>query len=136
MSNNKENPTEGIKDEASKLANSIPSLKQVVKTSVQQINCLLSTLETTKKDVDSSIDSFASSRVRPLMSQVKLFSQKAMGYYQKREYYGPQIIAGSAAAVGSLVYLRRGRAPAVFTSAVTGIGAYAGVYGGPNFNQW
>ena len=135
MSKNEGNPIQGIKDEAAKLTSSAPSLKQVVKTSVQQVNSLLATLENQKNDVDRTVNSFASSRLVPLMRQTRIYAQRAMGYYQRREYYGPQIIAGSVATVGSFVYLRRGKLPAAFTSTVTGIGAYAGIYGGPNFNQ-
>ena len=138
MSNNNnntnDNPTKNVKDTISNVSNNIPSLKSIIKSSVHKTNTLLSTLETKKYQVDQNIDSFASSRLRPLVSQMKHIVNRSIGYYERREYYGPQIIAGSVAIVGGLVTLRRGKVPGLFTSAVTGGGAYTGIYGLPQLN--
>ncbi len=84
--------------------------------------------------MDQNIDSFVSSRVRPLLNRIGYQVKNVMRLYQQREYYGPQIVAGSAVAVSSIVYLRRrGRLPAIFSGGVTGVGAYTGVYGLPQF---
>ncbi len=131
MSSNNENQLQKIKEDVTKFNNKIPSLKATVKASVDTVNLLLSKLETNKHSIDAKIDSFASSRVRPLLGQVKRTLEKTLVLYQHRQYYGPQIIAGTAGSVGALVTLRRGKIPGMFTGAITGACAYAGIYGGP-----
>ena len=134
MSNsNDENPVRKFKESLSKASESLPSLKGAIKTSVDKTNSILSTLEAKKYHIDQSVDGFVSSRLRPLMTRISSQVSRAYVIYQKREYYGPQIVAGSAAAMSSLVYLRRGRVPAFFTGTVTGAGAYTGIYGLPKF---
>jgi hypothetical protein len=136
MSDSTGNPIQTIKNESKKITKDIPSLNEVVKVSVDRINLLLSKLETNKHDLDQRIGSFTSSRVVPIMNRVNFGIKRVMGFYQRREYYGPQIVAGSAAAVGTIVTLRRGKVPGLFTGGLTGGFAYTGIYGGPKFSGW
>jgi len=135
MSDNSEDQTKGVKEQLTKMTNNLPSLNAVIKASVEQTNNILSQLEITKQDIDFRINSFASSRLQPLMYQMKNVVNKAIVLYSQREYYGPQIVAGSAIAVGGLVTLRRGRLPGFFTAGVTGTGTYTAIYGAPKFNS-
>jgi len=132
---NNENPIQSIKEMTAKATSSLPSLslKTIVKTTVSKTNTMLSTLEHTKYTMDQNIHGFFSSRIRPLMTQMSHYGKRCIVLYQKREYYGPQIVSGSAAAVSSIVYLRRGRLPAIVSGGVTGVGVYTGIYGLPKF---
>ena len=103
------------------------SVRKGVHFAVENTNNILFKLERSS-DIASS---FVSSRIRPLWAQVQRYTQASMAFYQRREYYGPQIVAGSAAAVGMLVSLRRGKIPGVITGSVAGIGSYGTIYGFP-----
>ena len=135
---NSSNPVQNVQDQISQVISQFSkpdfTLRAIIKTSVTKTNILLSTLQTKKYEVDTQVNSFASSRIVPVMNKVKFAFQEVLGLYQQREYYGPQIVAGSALAVGSIVSLRRGRIPGVFTAATTGAGAYGAIYGIPKID--
>ena len=115
-------------------AEKLPSLKEIIGTSVSHANVLLSKLESKKHDIDTQVDAFASSRLVPIMVKAKYVFQRAVILYESREHYGPQLVAGSAFLVGSLVSLRRGRIPGFFTATATGGCAYGAIYGAPKLN--
>lgn len=102
-------------------------LKSTIKTAVSKTNEVLSTLEV-QKDMTSNM---VGSRIRPLVFQAKQVAQKAVIIYESRQHYAPQIIAGSAATIGLLVSVRRGKVPGALMGTVGGAGAYAAVYGQP-----
>mmetsp|Transcript_15075 Transcript_15075/g.18383 ORF Transcript_15075/g.18383 Transcript_15075/m.18383 type:complete len:136 (+) Transcript_15075:200-607(+) len=133
MADKKDNPLQSIKDMLSK-SNELPSLKDGIQVAVNKTNGILETLEAKKHRVDHSVDLFASSRVRPIMSRIYVYIERGVKFYQLRQYYGPQIIGASVATVGALVTARRGKIPGLFTSAFTGAGSYTFVYGIPKFN--
>eukprot|EP00552_Chaetoceros_brevis_P002704 CAMPEP_0197736294 /NCGR_PEP_ID=MMETSP1435-20131217/1590_1 /TAXON_ID=426625 /ORGANISM="Chaetoceros brevis, Strain CCMP164" /LENGTH=134 /DNA_ID=CAMNT_0043324389 /DNA_START=85 /DNA_END=489 /DNA_ORIENTATION=- len=102
-------------------------LKSTIKTAVSKTNEVLSIMEV-QKDMTSSM---VGSRIRPLAFQAKQVAQKAVIIYESRQHYAPQIIAGSAATIGLLVSVRRGKVPGALMGTVGGVGAYAAVYGQP-----
>jgi hypothetical protein len=115
-----------VKEQIQQLTNGI-SVKKGVHFAVENTNSILATLEQSS----NTASSFASSRLRPLWYHVKKYTQMSMQVYQQREYYGPQIVLGSATAVGMLVSLRRGKVPGAITGTVMGLTSYGGVYGFP-----
>lgn len=102
-------------------------LKPTIKAAVVKTNEILSILEM-QKDMTSNM---IGSRIRPLVLQAKHVAQKAVIIYESRQHYAPQIIAGSAATIGLLVSVRRGKVPGALMGTVGGAGAYAAVYGKP-----
>ena len=120
------NEPPSVKEQLERLTNGI-SLKKGIQLTVENTNSILATLEQSS----NSASTIVSSRVRPLWSQVQRYAQMLMQGYQRREYYGPQIVAGSAAAVGMLVTLRRGKVPGAFTGTLAGVGSYGTIYGFP-----
>ena len=139
--NNNKNQIQNIQEQFSQVSgkftsitSKVPTLKETIGTSVSHANVLLSKLETKKHEIDTTLDAFASSRLVPIVVKVKYVIQRAVVLYQQREYYGPQLVAGSAFLVGSLVSLRRGRIPGFFTAAATGGSAYGAIYGAPKLN--
>lgn len=99
-------------------------LNSAIKTGVNKTNEALFTLEQKKSEASN----FASSRIRPLATQVRSAATKAMTTYENRKNYGPQIVAGSAAAVGLLVAARRGKVPGVVMGGLTGVAASKNIY--------
>ena len=99
-------------------------LNSAIKTGVNKTNEALFTLEQKKSEASN----FASSRMRPLATQVRSAATKAMTTYENRKNYGPQIVAGSAAAVGLLVAARRGKVPGVVMGGLTGVAASKNIY--------
>ena len=99
-------------------------LLSTLRTVVTSTNSTLATFERTA--LESS--NYFVSRLRALASQGKYFAGKAVAVYDKRGYYGPQLVVGSAA-VGALVGVTRGRAAAVLCGGLGGLAAYENVYG-------
>jgi len=107
-------------------------LHSSVKCVVNKTNSFLSTLEHQNNEVSNMV----SSRIRPVASQAKYGITRVMEAYEMRKYYGPQIVAGSATAIGILVAARRGRVPGVFMGGLSGAGAYRVVYGESGMPDW
>ena len=102
-------------------------LKGGIVKSVAFTNNVLSKLEQTNHQISQDF----TSRVLPLYRQIRFNAQRALAVYERRQQYGPQIVAGSTAAATLLVSLRRGRVPGVALGALTGLGSYSAVYGMP-----
>ncbi len=100
-------------------------LKSAIKAAVVKTNGILSTLEN-QKNVTSDL---VGSRVRPLAERLNSIAKTLIVKYEMRHYYGPQIIAGSTAAITGLVSMRRGKIPGVFMGGLAGVGSYGAVYG-------
>lgn len=100
-------------------------LKSTIQAGVSKTNALLATLESQKIQTTSMV----SSRINPLIHQLKYGMEQGMKYYEMRRYYGPQIVAGTASAVGLLVASRRGKIPGIVMGGLSGLGAYGVVYG-------
>jgi hypothetical protein len=100
-------------------------LKSTIQAGVRQTNAFLATLESQKIQTTNMV----SSRLNPLVNQLKYGMEQGMKYYEMRRYYGPQIVAGTASAVGLLVASRRGKIPGVVMGGLSGLGAYGVVYG-------
>ena len=99
-------------------------LHSTIKAGVAKANSALSTMETTKTEASN----FASSRIRPLATKVQQGATKAITVYENRKNYGPQIVAGSAAAVGILVAARRGKFSGALAGGLTGTAAVKTIY--------
>eukprot|EP00553_Chaetoceros_curvisetus_P008942 CAMPEP_0204629172 /NCGR_PEP_ID=MMETSP0717-20131115/17578_1 /ASSEMBLY_ACC=CAM_ASM_000666 /TAXON_ID=230516 /ORGANISM="Chaetoceros curvisetus" /LENGTH=138 /DNA_ID=CAMNT_0051646027 /DNA_START=111 /DNA_END=527 /DNA_ORIENTATION=+ len=125
--NEKQSNTPQVTDsgEAKSFAMPALDLKSAIKVAVVKTNGILSTLENQK---DATSD-FVGSRVRPLAVRLGSLAKSLIVKYEMREYYGPQIIAGSTATIGGLVSMRRGKIPGVFMGALAGITSYGAVYG-------
>jgi hypothetical protein len=100
-------------------------LNSAIKAGVQKTNSLLATLESEKVQTSTIV----SSRLRPLLNQGYKYAQKGVVLYERRKYYGPQIIGGTAVVVGGLVGIRRGKIPGMFMGGLGGAGSYSFVYG-------
>ena len=101
------------------------NLKKSIKSGVDKANAALSTLESHKIQASH----FASSRMIPLFKQAKMVFTRAVQTYETRRHYGPQIVLGTAASVGFLAALRRGKIQGTFLGGLSGAGAYKLVYG-------
>jgi hypothetical protein len=99
-------------------------IHSTIKTGVNKTNSLLFTLEAKKSEASN----FASSRIRPLVTQAKRATTKAFTVYENRKNYGPQIVTGSAVAVGILVAARRGKVPGALMGGITGAAAAKNIY--------
>ncbi len=125
--NEKQSNTPQVTDSGEAKSFTMPALnlKSAIKVAVVETNRILSTLENQK---DATSD-FAGSRLRPLGARLGSLAKNLIAKYEMREYYGPQIIAGSTATIGGLVSMRRGKIPGVFMGALTGVTSYRAVYG-------
>ena len=101
------------------------SLQSCIKQFVSITN---STLASFEQAADESSHMLVS-RLQQIAKQGKFIATRAISTYEHRGYYGPQIVAGSAAAVGSIVALRRGKVTGVLAGGITGIAAYGNIYG-------
>jgi len=103
-------------------------LNSAIKAGVQKTNGLLAILESEKVQTSNIV----SSRFRPLLNQAYTYAQRGVVLYEQRKYYGPQIIGGTAAVVGGLFGIRRGKIPGLFMGGLSGAGSYGFVYGIPS----
>lgn len=108
-----------------KSINNGPILQSCIKQFVSITN---STLASFEQAADESSHMLVS-RLQQIAKQGKFIATRAVSTYEHRGYYGPQIVAGSAAAVGSIMALRRGKVTGVLAGGITGIAAYGNVYG-------
>lgn len=108
-----------------KSINNGPILQSCIKQFVSITN---STLASFEQAADESSHMLVS-RLQQIAKQGKFIATRAVSTYEHRGYYGPQIVAGSAAAVGSIVGLRRGKVTGVLAGGITGIAAYGNIYG-------
>jgi hypothetical protein len=97
--------------------------------SIRQIVALTNTtLATFEQSTASTVHSLAS-RLHALSHQARLIASRAVTAYDHRGYYGPQICAGAALLVGSVVGIRRGKVLGGLAGGVGGLMAYENVYG-------
>lgn len=80
-----------------------------------------------KDEKDPSISAQSMKNIEFLTSQVKSVATKAAFVFENRQDYKPQIVTGSAAAVGILVAARRGRVPGALMGALAGVGTASAV---------
>ena len=99
-------------------------LRGGIKAAVKTTNVALSTME----DTTNAATTAMLSRVRVIGRQASFATGKAMAVYNDRKNYGPQIVAGTAIALGGLVTVRRGRFPGALAGVAGGGTAYVGVY--------
>ena len=104
---------------------SSPILQSCIKQFVSVTN---STLASFEQAADESSHMLVS-RLQQIAKQGKFIATRAISTYEHRGYYGPQIVAGSAATVGSIVALRRGKVTGVLAGGITGVAAYGNIYG-------
>lgn len=126
MSNDKkenENPSTSFSIKAT-MDDFQKSLRSGIHQSVDATNRILATLEMETKKVS-----------RPVVSGLKnvehegsYLASQTMRMYERRREFGPHIVLGSAAVVGSLAMLRRGRISAVLSGVLAGGAAYMAVY--------
>lgn len=93
----------------------------------QQTNSFLGAVE----EKSHMTRDFASSRIQPVLNQIRYGLQKVRIVYEQRQYYGPQIISASTATVASLVTMRRGKIPGTLMGGITAASTYTAVYGLP-----
>ena len=126
MSDKEEKPKmEMPKIDISKLQEIDFDLHSLISKSVSSTNSFLASLQTQK----TATESMVASRVRPLVAQLRYGLERGVQAYERRQYYGTEIVAGTSALVTTVVGLRRGKIPGVFMGALTGFGAYSFVYG-------
>ncbi|KAL7528750.1 hypothetical protein ACHAXR_002611 [Thalassiosira sp. AJA248-18] len=74
------------------------------------------------------------SRLQTLAKQGRHIATRAISTYEHRGQYGPQIVAGSATAVGAIIAMRRGKIPGALAGGLAGAAAYGNVYGYEDFS--
>ena len=111
--------------DSSRNSDGTPSLKPVIKKIVDVTNCTLASFEQTTHNTSSAFVS----RITSIGKQARYIATRGMATYEQRGSYGPQIVAGTAIAVGGAVALRRGKFPGALASGLGGAAAYGNVYG-------
>ena len=120
--------TSSTKTECSECAPSTKSNDPLLQSIKQLVNVTNSALATFEEATDES-STMLVSRLQQIGKQGKYIATRAISTYDHRGQYGPQIVAGSAATVGAIVALRRGKVPGVLMGGLTGAAAYGNVYG-------
>ena len=101
------------------------SLQSSIKQFVGMTNSALATFEEAADGPSTALVS----RLQQIGKQGRYVVTRAMATYEHRGQYGPQIVAGSAATVGAIVALRRGKITGTLAGGLTGAAAYGNIYG-------
>jgi hypothetical protein len=96
------------------------AVKQGVNGSVEATNLLLARLHSATVTLNHQVSESMKGGVVAIT--------KLRHAYQRRQEYGPHIVAGGAVAVAGFVGLRRGRLPGILTGVLTGSVLYVAVY--------
>jgi hypothetical protein len=101
--------------------NNTDALKSNLRSAIQSTNRALASLE-------DFLDTKVSKPVNYGLEQGSVLSEKVIYAYERRHEYGLPLVATSAAVVGGVVGLRRGRLPGAVAGLVSGGLAYTVIY--------